>query len=173
VLVIYFISAFHAKIIYHGAYGDVTSGVLPYTRCVRAMCISVFCEVGDELLVCKDSGLRESIHSFHNFNQHISIMNQVQVFVLDNYGVRDNGDVDAHVFPDAHWRPGVKVFKVKMVKRPFLVEMVLGNFGGGHAYFARIVDQIPAHSEVHTFDLSVVRALGCHTPCIGGPSLRG
>jgi hypothetical protein len=175
VLGIRFVGVFHAKIIDHETEGDVTGGVFPQVRCVWTRCVSVVCEVADELLVSKDSSLREAVHSFHNLNQHIAIVNQVQEFVLGNGGAGGGGYVDTHVFPDSQWRPKVKVLKVENGKAPILggdcaIEEHLGSghFGCGHAYFARIVDQVPVHSETHIFDLSFVRELRCHTPCVCG-----
>jgi hypothetical protein len=107
-------------------------------------------------------------------------VNQVQQFVLNNDGVGDGGDVDVHIFPDSHWRPEVEVFEIKNGKVTIsggdgAVENHLGSghFGSGRACFARIVDQVPTHSEAHTFDLSVVRAIGCYKTCVGGPMPGG
>jgi hypothetical protein len=107
-------------------------------------------------------------------------VNQVHEFVLSNDVVGDGGDRDAHIFPYLHWRPEVEDFKIENGKATITggdgaVEKHLGSghFGGGRAYFARILDPFTAHREARTFDLSFFRALGCYKSCVGGPTPGG
>jgi hypothetical protein len=107
-------------------------------------------------------------------------VNQVQKFVLSNDGFGDGGNVDAHIFSDLYWRPKVDVFKIENGKATIpggggAVEKRLysGHYSGGRSYFAQIVDQVPAHREAHTVDLSFARALECYKSCVGGPTPGG
>jgi hypothetical protein len=69
---------------------------------MRAWFVSVFGEVGDKLYVSEDSGLGKPVHPFHDSHQNISIVDQVQEFVLDNDGFQYGGDVNTHVFPNLY-----------------------------------------------------------------------
>ena len=60
--------------------------------------VSVCCQVLDELLVCDDSGLLESIHAFDDLNVKKSLLfKDGKKALLINYFLGDDRDVHLHI----------------------------------------------------------------------------
>ena len=72
--------------------------ILPKSGRVFDRVVSVWCQVLDELLVCDDSGLHESIHAFDDINVDKSlVVEYVKKAVLINDFLGNDIDVFLHI----------------------------------------------------------------------------
>ena len=72
--------------------------MLPKSRRVFDWVVSILCQVLDEILVCNDSGLLESIHTFDNLNVEKSLVfENGKKSVLINYLLGDDRDMYLHI----------------------------------------------------------------------------
>ena len=91
-------SVFDGKVIQYKQEEGVFCVMLPKAGRVFDWVISVWCQVLDELLVCDDSGMLESIHAFDDINVDKSlVVDDVNKAVLINYLLGYGRDVYLHI----------------------------------------------------------------------------
>ena len=91
-------SIFYEKVIHYKREEGVFRVILPNSGCVFDWLVSLWCQVLDELLVCDDSGLLESIHAFGDINvEKPLVVDYVKKAVLTNDLLGDDIDVYLHI----------------------------------------------------------------------------
>ena len=143
---------FYPKIVNDEAENNTSPDVAPEARSVLALVISLFGQSFFEELVGDDSGLREAVHSFSNFDIDPSFfVDKVSEVVLYDDFFGDDVKSEAHVFWIGHRSVQVEVCQVDAeehgsrctdggVDEEFGGEKVRG--GGAHV--PGKIDEIPA-----------------------------
>jgi hypothetical protein len=66
----------------------------------------------DESFICKDAGLRESVHPLAYFDKDVVVVDQRSEVILFHDAVRNVLYRDSHVLKTVHWCVEIKVFDV-------------------------------------------------------------
>jgi len=104
---------FYPKIVDDEAENCTTPDVTPEARCVLALVVTSFEHSLFEELVGNDAGLGEAVHAFLNFDIDPSIIvDQVPEVVFDDDLVRDDLELEVHVFRIGHQSVEVEVGQV-------------------------------------------------------------
>ena len=111
-LCIVFVVVFDTEVVYHQGEVDRARSVGPEARGVLARVVAMCSEAFDEQLLCNHTSLGQTIHAATNFNVDFAIMDLVHEVVLVDDFLRDDVNVEEHVFVAFHWCPQVKVFNI-------------------------------------------------------------
>ncbi len=82
----------YAKSVDHKGELDRSCLVFPKAWCVFGWEVVKFCKVFAQLVVCDDASLRETIHTFADFNVNMAVVNKWEEIALINYFLRDDID---------------------------------------------------------------------------------
>ena len=141
--------------------------------CVLYLMVSLCFEMCLELFVCKDTCLRQAIHTPSYFYHHHAVdCDCIEVVLCDNGGGNDCYG-NAHVFVFCHGCAEVEIFDVCCGVSCSMcgdggVEMAFdcGEVCGGSGKVTIVCDSVTSNCEPHSFWFRLLRANGGYSPAI-------